>query len=101
MLTRTPFGEFPTERLSGEELGLEYDLKLYNRRKITVQHLMNIRRCIRMGIAPVICDGDIVLGMAQSEYIVAKYGDGKLAPKPDNLILQTICFGSRLPMPPS
>lgn len=69
-----------------EELGLEYDLKLYNRREDNRLAPDEYKALHPMGIAPVIQDGDIVLGESGAivEYIVAKYGDGKLVPKPDN-----------------
>jgi len=39
-----------------------------------------------MGIAPVITDGDLVLGESGAicDYICARYGDGRLTPKPND-----------------
>ncbi|MFD2580535.1 glutathione S-transferase family protein [Novosphingobium colocasiae] len=39
-----------------------------------------------MGIAPVVTDGDLVLGESAAicEYIAVKHGDGRLIPSPDS-----------------
>lgn len=69
-----------------EELGLDYDLKLYNRREDNRLAPDEYKALHPMGIAPVIQDGDLVLGESGAivEYITAKYGDGKLVPAPDS-----------------
>ena len=69
-----------------EELGLEYDLKLYNRREDNRLAPDEYKALHPMGIAPVIRDGDLVLGESGAimEYITAKYGNGKLVPAPDS-----------------
>ncbi|PKP94333.1 MAG: glutathione S-transferase [Alphaproteobacteria bacterium HGW-Alphaproteobacteria-14] len=58
-----------------EELGLEYDLKLYNRREDNRLAPDDYKALHPMGIAPVITDGDLVLGESGAiiDYIVAKY----------------------------
>lgn len=65
-----------------EELGLEYDLKLYNRREDNRLAPDEYKALHPMGIAPVIQDGELVLGESGAiiEYIVTKYGDGQLVP---------------------
>ena len=70
-----------------EELGLEYDLKLYNRREDNRLAPDEYKALHPMGIAPVIQDGARVLGESGAiiEYIIAKYGDGKLVPAPDHV----------------
>ena len=53
-----------------------------------------------IGAAPVITDGDLVLAESGAiiEYIMAKYGDGRLTPAADRSRLRaTICTGSTSP----
>lgn len=61
-----------------EELGLDYDLKLYNRRTDNRLAPDEYKALHPMGIAPVITDGDFVLGESGAimDYIVAKYAPG-------------------------
>lgn len=67
-----------------EELGIEYELKRYDRRADNMMAPDDYKALHPMGIAPVITDGDLVLGetAAISDYIVATYGQGRLTPKP-------------------
>lgn len=70
-----------------EELGLDYDLKLYNRREDNRLAPDAYKALHPMGIAPVITDGDLVLGESGAimDYIVAKYApDTPLVPGPDH-----------------
>ena len=69
-----------------EELGVEYDLKLYNRRTDNRLAPDEYKALHPMGIAPVITDGDFVLGESGAiiDWIVAKYGDGGLVPSKDH-----------------
>lgn len=70
-----------------EELGLEYDLKLYNRDPETRLAPPELKAIHPMEIAPVITDGDLVLGESGAivEYIVGKYAPGTdLVPGPDH-----------------
>ena len=69
-----------------EELGLDYELKLYNRREDNGLAPDEYKALHPMGIAPVIEDGDLVLGESGAiiEYIIAKYGDGRLVPATDS-----------------
>ena len=69
-----------------EELGLDYELKLYNRREDNRLAPDEYKALHPMGIAPVIQDGDLVLGESGAivEYILAKYGDGRLVPPVDS-----------------
>ena len=69
-----------------EELGLDYELKLYNRREDNRLAPDEYKALHPMGIAPVIEDGDLVLGESGAivEYICAKYApDTALVPGPD------------------
>ncbi|UAB77716.1 glutathione S-transferase [Erythrobacter sp. SCSIO 43205] len=70
-----------------EELGIEYDLKLYNRDAETRLAPPELKALHPMEIAPVITDGDLVLGESGAimDYIVGKYApDTPLVPGPDN-----------------
>jgi glutathione S-transferase len=70
-----------------EELGLEYDLKLYTRREDNRLAPDAYKALHPMGIAPVITDGDLVLGESGAimDYIIARYSpDTPLVPRPDH-----------------
>lgn len=70
-----------------EELGIEYDLKLYNRDPETRLAPPELKALHPMQIAPVITDGDLVLGESGAiiDYIVGKYApDTRLVPRADN-----------------
>jgi glutathione S-transferase len=69
-----------------EELGLDYQLKLYTRRTDNNLAPEDYKALHPMGIAPVITDGDLVLGESGAicEYIDRKYGGARLSPGPDN-----------------
>ncbi|TRD12221.1 glutathione S-transferase [Erythrobacter insulae] len=70
-----------------EELGLDYDLKLYNRDPETRLAPPELKAIHPMQIAPVIEDGDTKLGESGAivEYIVGKYApDTALVPGPDH-----------------
>jgi glutathione S-transferase len=64
-----------------EELGIPYELVHYQRDPITRLAPPEYRALHPFGTAPVITDGDLVLGESGAiiEYIIAKYGDGRLA----------------------
>lgn len=65
-----------------EELGLDYQLRLYNRREDNRLAPDEYKALHPMGIAPVITDGDFVLGESGAicDYLCAKHGGGTLAP---------------------
>lgn len=69
-----------------EELGLEYDLKLYTRRSDNNLAPDDYKALHPMGIAPVITDGDFVLGESGAicEYIDRKHGGARLSPGPEH-----------------
>ena len=70
-----------------EELGLDYELKLYTRRTDNNLAPDEYKALHPMGIAPVITDGDLVLGESGAimEWIVAKHAPGTdLVPGPDH-----------------
>jgi len=63
-----------------EELGIPYELIRYARDPVTRMAPPEYRALHPFGTAPVITDGDVVLGESGAiiEYIIAKYGDGRL-----------------------
>ena len=65
-----------------EELGLDYTLKLYDRRADNRLAPDDYKALHPMGIAPVIEDDGLVLGESGAiiGYIVAKHGGGRLVP---------------------
>jgi glutathione S-transferase len=67
-----------------EELGLQYELKLYDRRADNRLAPDEYKALHPMGIAPVITDADVVLGESGAicDFINVRYGGGKLAPPP-------------------
>ena len=88
MLTVHHLGISQSERIVWlcEELGLTYELKRYDRRADNRLAPDAYKALHPMGIAPVITDGDLVLGESGAicDYICARYGDGRLTPKPDD-----------------
>jgi glutathione S-transferase len=86
MLTVHHLGISQSERIVWlcEELGIEYTLKRYDRRADNRLAPDDYKALHPMGIAPVITDGDLVLGESGAicDYIVARYGNGMLVPKP-------------------
>jgi glutathione S-transferase len=84
LLTVHHLGVSQSERIVWlcEELGLEYQLRLYKRRTDNRLAPDEYKALHPMGIAPVITDGDLVLGESGAicEYICARYGDGRLTP---------------------
>jgi glutathione S-transferase len=63
-----------------EELGIPYELIRYARDPVTRMAPPEYRALHPFGTAPVITDGDVVLGESGAiiEYIIAKYGEGRL-----------------------
>src|SRR5262249_8103190 len=67
-----------------EELGLDYELRCYDRNQSDMLAPPQYKALHPMGIAPVISDGDLVLGESGAivEYILASHGPGGLARAP-------------------
>ena len=88
MLTVHHLGISQSERIVWlcEELGLDYELKLYKRRADNRLAPDEYKALHPMGIAPVITDGDLVLGESGAicDYVCGRYGGGRLAPGPDD-----------------
>ena len=86
MLTVHHLGKSQSERIVWlcEELGLPYELKLYDRDPVTRLAPPEYKALHPMGAAPVIDDGGVVLAESGAiiEYLVAKYGNGRLVLAP-------------------
>jgi glutathione S-transferase len=69
-----------------EELGIDYALKIYDRRADNRLAPDEYKALHPMGIAPVITDGELVLGESGAicDYICGRHGDGRLTPGPDD-----------------
>jgi glutathione S-transferase len=69
-----------------EELEIPYDLKLYARDPETRLAPAAYKALHPAGTAPVITDGDVVLGESGAiiDYIIAKYGNGRFALTPEH-----------------
>ena len=83
MLTVHHLGRSQSERIVWlcEELELPYELKRYTRDSVTMLAPPDYKALHGIGAAPVIADGDLVLAESGAvvEYIIAKYGKGRLA----------------------
>ena len=67
-----------------EELGLAYEVKRYERDRKTMLAPPGLRAVHPLGKSPVITDGDLTLAESGAivEYLVERYGNGRLAPQP-------------------
>jgi glutathione S-transferase len=88
MLTVHHLGKSQSERIVWlcEELEIPYELKRYARDPVTVLAPPDYKALHPIGAAPVITDGNLVLAESGAvvEYIIAKYGNGRLALTPDH-----------------
>ena len=82
MLTVHHLGRSQSERIIWlcEELEIAYELKRYTRDGVTMLAPADYKALHPIGTAPVITDGDVVLAESGAgvEYIIAKYGEGRL-----------------------
>jgi glutathione S-transferase len=89
MITVHHLGVSQSERVVWlcEELGIPYALQRYNRDPTTRLAPAEYKALHPMGVAPVITDGDVVLAESGAilEYIMARYGNGNLSVKSDQL----------------
>jgi glutathione S-transferase len=87
MITVDHLGVSQSERIVWlfEELEIPYQLKRYDRDPASGLAPAAYKTLHPMGIAPVITDGALVLGESGAiiEYVVAKYGNGRLAVSSD------------------
>ena len=67
-----------------EELGLEYEVKRYERDRKTMLAPPELRAIHPLGKSPVITDGDLTLAESGAivEYLIERYGNGRLSPPP-------------------
>jgi glutathione S-transferase len=88
MLTIHHLGKSQSERIVWlcEELGVPYELKIYDRDPVTILSPPALRALHPLGAAPVITEGDLVLAESAAimDYIIAKHGGGRLALRPDH-----------------
>ena len=88
MLTVHHLGKSQSERIVWlcEELELAYELKRYTRDPVTMLAPPDYKALHPIGAAPVIHDGDLVLAESGAivDYIIAKYGNGRLVLRPDD-----------------
>lgn len=88
MLTVHHLGMSQSERIVWlcEELGVPYDLKVYDRDAVTRLAPPEYKALHPLGAAPVIQDGDVLLAESGAivEYIVARYGKGQLVLAPNH-----------------
>ena len=66
-----------------EELGLAYEVKRYERDRKTMLAPPELRAVHPLGKSPVVTDGDLTLAESGAivEYLVERYGNGRLAPQ--------------------
>ena len=87
MITVHHLGISQSERIVWlcEELDLPYELKLYERDPVTRLAPAAYKALHPCEMAPVIQDGDLVLAESGAivEYILTRYGKGRLAPPPE------------------
>ena len=88
MLTVHHLGKSQSERIVWlcEELAIPYELKCYARDKVTMLAPPDYKALHPIGAAPVITDGDVVLAESGAvvEYILARYGKGRLTLSADD-----------------
>src|SRR3954464_5255284 len=86
MLTVHHLGRSQSERIVWlcEELGLDYELKRYERDPVTRLAPPQYKALHPIGTAPVITDGELVLAESGAviEYILTRYGGGRLSRQP-------------------
>ena len=86
MLTVHHLGISQSERIHWlcEELGIPYDFVKYDRDPVTRMAPAAYKALHPFGTAPVITDGDLVLGESGAimDYITGKYGNGRLTVTP-------------------
>jgi glutathione S-transferase len=65
-----------------EELGLEYEVKRYQRDRQTMLAPPELRAVHPLGKSPVVSDGDVTMAESGAilEYLVERHGNGKLRP---------------------
>ncbi|RFU49395.1 glutathione S-transferase family protein [Paraburkholderia sp. DHOC27] len=84
MLTIHHLGKSQSERIVWlcEELGIPYELKIYQRDPVTRLGPPEYKALHPLGTAPIITDGDVVMAESAAimEYLMARHGGGTLVP---------------------
>lgn len=89
-----------------EELGLEYEIKRYERDKTTMRAPASLRTVHPLGKSPVITEGDVTVAESGAiiEYLIERHGKGRLVPAvgtPDRLrYTYWLHFAEGTAMPP-
>lgn len=67
-----------------EELGLEYQIKRYERDPQTMLAPPELKQVHPLGKSPVITDGELTIAESGAiiEYLIERYGQGRMAPQP-------------------
>lgn len=67
-----------------EELGLEYEIKFYQRDPKTMLAPPELKALHPLGKSPLLSDGDVIVAESGAiiEYILETYGNGRLQPQP-------------------
>lgn len=67
-----------------EELGVEYELKKYERNKETMRAPAALFKVHPLGKSPVVTDGNVTVAESGAiiEYLIETYGEGRLIPAP-------------------
>lgn len=88
MLVVHHLGKSQSERIVWlcEELGIPYELKVYDRDNVTRLAPPEYKKLHPIGAAPVIDDGDVRIAESGAivDYIVAKHDNGRLVLKPEH-----------------
>jgi glutathione S-transferase len=88
MLTIHHLGKSQSERIIWlcEELGIPYELKIYDRDPVTILSPPDLKALHPIGAAPVIEDSDVLLAESGAivDYIIARQGGGRLTLGPDH-----------------
>src|SRR5204862_2458757 len=96
MLTVHHLGRSQSERIVWlcEELEIPYALKCYTRDSVTMLAPPDYKALHPIGTAPVISDGDLVLGESGAvvESIIAQYGNTRLALLPIHFVFSTCLY---------
>ena len=86
MITVHHLGKSQSERIIWlcEELGLPYELKRYTRDPVTNLSPPELKALHPMGTAPLLGDGDVLIAESGAiiDYILGKYGGGRLVLQP-------------------
>ena len=89
-----------------EELGLEYEIKRYERDKTTMRAPASLRTVHPLGKSPVITEGDVTVAESGAiiEYLIERHGNGRFVPAvgtPDRLrYTYWLHFAEGTAMPP-